>query len=268
MTATADPHIVARGAWGANPLNTPAGSIVIPTPDLWLHHTGSSGLHGASGMRSLQQSALAGGYVDLEYTIVVDTDGQLYMSRGIGKNTAATGGSTNGIANNARSHAICAMGNFENDAVTDRLLDSIASAVMWLHAHDAIARPVITGPHRDAPGNATACCGRNLIASIPEINARAAGGGGSSSGEDDDVPKDKDVVDRLVTAEGAWDLQYDGGVLTRRGPFYGSYFSLPSSVRNDPARRFRVIAAPADGSAKGYDLVSVKGETYAMRSKP
>jgi hypothetical protein len=81
------------------------------------------------------------------------------------------------------------------------------------------------------------------------------------------VPGDKEFVSRLVTAEGAWDLQYDGGVRTVRGPFYGSYFSLASSVRNDPARRFRVLAAPADGSARGYDLISTKGESYAMRTK-
>ena len=81
------------------------------------------------------------------------------------------------------------------------------------------------------------------------------------------MPADKDVVDRLVTAEGTWSLQYDGGVTTQRGPFYGSYFSLAASARNDPNRRFRVIAAPADGSGKGYDLVSTKGETYGMRTR-
>lgn len=260
--ATASPHIVARGAWGANPLSTPAATIATPTPELWLHHTASSGLHGASGMRSLQQGALAGGYVDLEYSIVVDNDGQLYMSRGIGRDPAATGG------RNSISHAICAMGNYENDAVSDRLLDGIVSAVLWLHAQGGTARPAVTGPHRDAPNNATACCGRNLIALIPEINKRAAGGSSSPpAGGGNDVPGDKEFVSRLVTPEGAWDLQYDGGVRTVRGPFYGSYFSLPSSVRNDPARRFRVLAAPADGSARGYDLISTKGESYAMRTK-
>jgi hypothetical protein len=169
---TASPPIVSRAAWGANPVNTPAATIATPTRDLWLHHTGSSGLHGAGGMRSLQANARSGGYVDLEYTVVVDTDGQIYMSRGIGRDTAATGG------NNSTSHAICAMGNFENDTPTNALLDSIASCVMWLFANRAIQQNVITGPHRDAPGNSTACCGRNLIAQIANINARVAGGAG------------------------------------------------------------------------------------------
>jgi hypothetical protein len=128
-------------------------------------------------MRSLQQNALAGGYVDLEYSYVVDTDGAIYESRGIGRNTAATGGSTNGVANNARSHAVCAMGNFETQQPTQQLITSLAEIVAWLFERGAIQRPAYTGPHRDAPGNATACCGVNLIAQIPTINARAAGGG-------------------------------------------------------------------------------------------
>lgn len=181
MTVTNSPTIISRQAWGANPLVTPAGAIATPTLDLWLHHTGGSG-SGAGYMRSLQQGALRGGYVDLEYTLVVDNrDGAIYMSRGPGRNTAATGGSTGGVANNARSHAICAMGNFENETPTPALLDGIASCVLWLAAQRAIATPVITGPHTDAPGNATACCGRNLIAQIGAINQRAAGGGGGTA---------------------------------------------------------------------------------------
>ena len=172
--ATANPNIVSRQAWGANPLNTPAGTISTPTPDLWLHHTGGAG-SGPGYMRSLQQGALRGGYVDLEYTVVVDTDGTIYMSRGPGRNTAATGGSTGGQANNSRSHAICAMGNFENQQPTSELLDAIASCVLWLSAQRAIGTARITGPHRDAPGNSTACCGRNLIARIADINAIVGG---------------------------------------------------------------------------------------------
>lgn len=265
MTVTASPSIVSRQAWGANPLSTPAAHIAIPTPELWLHHTGSSGLHGASGMCSLQQGALGGGYVDLEYSLVVDTDATIYMSRGIGRDPAATGG------RNSISHAICVMGNFENDVPNDRTLDAVASCVKWLYANGAIRTQAITGPHRDAPGNATACCGRNLIARIGDINTRAGGastgGGGGGGGSSTALPADKDVVDQLVTSEGTWQLQYDGGVKTVRGPFYGSYFSLPASVRNDPSRRFRALTAPSDGSARGYDLVSIKGETYGMRTR-
>jgi len=186
--ATASPRIVSRGDWGANPLNTPAGNIAIPTPNLWLHHTANHSLHGASGMRSLQSYARSNGYVDLEYSVCVDTDGQIYMSRGIGKDSAATGG------NNSTSHAVCAMGYFHppyNDPVTSALMDGIASAVLWLKAQGAIQQARITGPHRAAPGNSTACCGDGLVAKIPDIQRIIDGGGGPAP----QPPEEDDPMD-------------------------------------------------------------------------
>jgi hypothetical protein len=165
------PTIVTRAAWGANPLVTPASAIATPSPELWLHHTASTGLHGSSGMRQLQAGALAGGYVDLEYSYVVDNPTPtVFESRGPGRNTAAT------ADHNERSHALCVMGNFETDRPSSMLLDVLAELVAW--GNGAGYWPAaITGPHRDASGNATACCGRYLIEQIPEINRRA----GSSS---------------------------------------------------------------------------------------
>jgi len=258
--------IVSRAGWGANPLATPASSIATPSPDLWLHHTGGSG-HGAEYMRALQRGALAGGYVDLEYTFVVDNPTPtVFESRGPGRNTAATGGSTGGQSNNSRSHAICVMGNFENEQPSSALIDTLGDLVAqgaragWWPAQ-------ITGPHRDAPGNATACCGRNLIARIGDINARARGSsGGTAPGPapgGDDMPADKDFVDALATADGAWRLQYDGGVQTIRGRFFGSYFGLPANVRNDPNRRFLAITANVEGGP-GYTIHSTRGEPYTF----
>lgn len=211
-------------------------------------------------MRSLQAGAISGGYVDLEYSIVVDNDGQLYMSRGIGRDPAATGG------RNSISHAICAMGNYEHDAVSDRLLDGIASAALYLYANGGLQRAAITGPHRDAPENATACCGRNLIARIPDLNEMIGGGGSAGPPQTggDDVPGNKEFVAAFASSAGAWRLQYDGGVETIRGRFYGSYLGLAESVRNDPNRRFRAICAPVDGKPNGYTLVSTKGEPYTF----
>lgn len=165
------PNIVSRSAWGANPLHTPAGRIRTPTPELWLHHTAASGLHGSAGMRSLQAYAKSHGYVDLEYSWVIDNpNGIIYESRGAGRNTAATGG------HNEISHAICVMGNFEaGDVPSEACINSIAAMVHWIGA-SGYGPGQLTGPHRDASGNSTACCGRNLIARIGDINARARGG--------------------------------------------------------------------------------------------
>jgi hypothetical protein len=80
------------------------------------------------------------------------------------------------------------------------------------------------------------------------------------------MPADKDFVDAFSNSEGSWKLQYDGGVETVRGPFYGSYFTLDPSVRNDPTRRFLTICAALNG-LRGYSLVSVKaGEVYSFNT--
>lgn len=167
--------IVSRASWGAIPLVTPAGAIATPTPDLWLHHTASTGLHGAGGMRQLQAGAIAQGYVDLEYSYVVDDpSGTIYESRGAGRNTAAQN-APGGPDNNAHGSAICVMGNYELETPADATLDAIAALV----AHGYASRwwgSAITGPHRNAPGTSTACCGRYLIDEIPEINRRAGTG--------------------------------------------------------------------------------------------
>ncbi len=167
MTAH-DPGIVSRAAWGANPLNTPAGQIAVPSAELWLHHTAGEQF-GAAGMRMLQQFTTHrtdSHYVDLEYTFVLDhTSNQVFESRGVGRNTAAT------LGHNDVSHAICVMGNFQNDPVSDSLVDTIANLVAW--GFERGWWPLgLTGGHRDS-GFSTACPGDHLEARIGDINARA-----------------------------------------------------------------------------------------------
>jgi peptidoglycan hydrolase-like protein with peptidoglycan-binding domain len=164
------PAIVSRAAWGANPLQTPAGTIATPAPELWLHHTGSTGIHGAAGMRSLQSAAINEGYVDIEYSWIVDNpSGEIFEARGAGRDSAAT------KDHNQISHAICVMGNFELETPADAVLDAVAELTRWI-GDKHYGPDAITGPHQAV--YATACCGKNLIAQIGEINRRA---GGSSS---------------------------------------------------------------------------------------
>lgn len=169
MTA-ANPQIISRAAWGANPLVTPANKVLVPTQELWLHHTAGEQF-GAAGMRMLQQFTLHRSdahYVDLEYTFVVDHQScQVFESRGPGKDTAATGG------HNAVSHAICVMGNFQTDPVGSGLIHTLANLVAW--GYEQGWWPLgFTGGHRDASGNSTACPGEHLEAVIPVINQLAA----------------------------------------------------------------------------------------------
>src|SRR5215471_238826 len=172
---------------------------------------------------------------------------------------------------NGVSLDLCLSGNRMEYPVTSRDIEIIRGAVTDARNRGYVVGNPTVRAHRNSPGSGTVCPGDYAMAVWPQIVAACTAGTTPAptppTPGGDDLPGDKDTVDRLVTQEGTWDLQYDGGIKTIRGPFYGSYFSLPASARNDPGRRFRVLAAPADGSARGYDLVSVKGETYGMRTR-
>jgi len=286
--------IVSRVDWGANPVNCPAGLITEPAPELWLHHTGSPGLHGASGMRSIQAGAIAQGYVDIEYTYIADTDGKTYVARGPGRNSAATK-DHNGI-----SQAICAFGNFVTQQPTDALLDAIAQLVVKLHADGHIQTPRINGPHKDV--FPTACCGTNLIARIDDINDVA----GQAKPEPKPTPSGGGAVDICSTPgsgtgywivdsvgavfsfgdakyhggangkklnapivsmaarpqnDGYWLVASDGGVFAYgNAPYKGS---MGGKKLNKP-----VVAITAADDGKGYWLVAADGGVFAFGSAP
>lgn len=203
-------------------------------------------------MRSLQANALAGGYVDLEYSYVVDNpDGTVFESRGPGRNTAAQN-APGAPDNNARSSAICVMGNFEVDRPAETMLDAVAELVAWGHER-GYWPAAITGPHQDAPGTATACSGRYLIDAIPEINRRAAGGGGAA-----DRPTSVGGAMQLCrtsTGRGYWIVADDGGVFAfGDAPFYGSAGGIKLA-----APVVGMAAASDDG---GYALVADDGGVF------
>jgi hypothetical protein len=252
MTA---PAIVSRAAWGADPLATPAGWVSMPTPELWLHHTASTGLHGPGGMRSLQAGAIMGGYADLEYSYVVDNpDGTIYESRGPGRNTAATGG-----GHNETSHAICVMGNFDpatgGQHPDARTLDAIAQLVAWGHSNGWWPA-AITGPHSAASGNATACCGASLAAHIPDLNRRAAAGGGAGP----TPPQSKEAavnIARTPSGKGYWIAAGDGGVFAfGDAAFYGS---MGGEHLNSP-----IVGMAASSNGKGYALAAADGGVFCF----
>lgn len=161
-------------------LRSPTHRVLIatPTPRLWLHHTAGSQDEGGNGwydddVRSIQSfhmrpvSQGGRGWSDIAYSFLGDKNGGCWTGRGPG----VAGGHTQG--DNSRSHAICAIGNYELYEPKPAMLEGIA----WLTAHGWLAgwwKSLITGPHRDAPGAQTSCCGKHLIAKIPYLNARAA----------------------------------------------------------------------------------------------
>jgi hypothetical protein len=239
--------VIDRGGWGADPLHTPAAMIAMPTPELWLHHTGSTGLHGASGMRSLQRGAISSGYVDVEYTYVVDVDGSVFVARGPGHDTAST------KDHNSICHAICAMGNYELELPAARMLESIAWCVAELHQRGATRHPAITGPHRDASGNATACCGQHLIAKIPSINAMV----GNANPPKPQTGSGAMGITSHPSGRGYWIVDSRGAVFAYGDArYYGGANTIPELVGP-------IVDLVATPSGAGYWLLGEDGGVFA-----
>jgi len=92
----------------------------------------------------------------MSYSFVVHPDGTILEGQ-----NGHVGAHTRG--QNSTSQAVCCVGNFENDLPTPEMLLAIRSLVGRFG-------PVLGG-HRDAPGAATACPGRNLYAVIGSLTA-------------------------------------------------------------------------------------------------
>lgn len=185
-------RIVTRSVWGARaPRSTHV--IDLPTPRLWIHHTAGSE-RGAEGMRSIQRYHMdTKGWNDIAYSFVVDRDGTIYEGRGV----AIAGGHTEG--DNSRSHAICAMGNYDVDRPTDELLASIVALAR--HGKDEEWWVPTCRGHREAPGASTACPGQYLFAALPAI--RAAVNSSQPQEADDMTEAESKLLTRINVSLGA-----------------------------------------------------------------
>jgi hypothetical protein len=242
--------IVSRPQWGSTPVNCSSPWLSVPTRDCWLHHTVGD-FHGASGMRQLQQAAISEGYSDIEYSFITDDDGVSYEGRGVGRKSAAQN-APGGPDNNSVSHALCAFGNFETKHPGDDLINGLGELVAFLYADGWISAPKITGPHGQAPGCATACCGRNLSARIPDINEVAAG--------TKPPPKQKggamDIV-RTPSGKGYYIVAADGGVFCYGdAKFHGSMGGTPL---NAPVVDMAVMP-----NNSGYILAGADGGVFCF----
>lgn len=155
-------QIVTRSQWGAR---SPRSRFLIttPTPKLYLHHTVSAS-GGSARVRAIQNFHMdVRGWSDIAYSYLVNAEGTIFEGRGAG----VAGGHTAG--QNTVSHAICAMGNYDQTQPPQVMLDAIRRLVA--HGHGKGWWPArITGGHRDAPGANTSCPGSKLYALIPSIN--------------------------------------------------------------------------------------------------
>lgn len=245
-------NLVTRTGWGADSPYSPASMIQLPAKKLWLHHTVAD-VHGPGGMRQLEGDAKAEGYVDIEYNFCTDDDGTSYEGRGGGRKSAAQN-APGGHDNNSESQAICAFGNFEIEQPTQQLITGLADLVKYMFSQAWIDAPVIDGPHRDAPDCATACCGQNLIARIPEINEKASGAKPPAK----QTGGAMDIV-RTPSGKGYYIVSADGGVFCYGdAKFFGS---MGGQKLNSP-----VVDMAVHPKNSGYLLAAADGGVFCFGS--
>jgi hypothetical protein len=153
--------IVSRASWGARP---PKSRVTGDTVrETFLHHTAGSG-SGAAYMRSIQNHHMdAQGWADIAYNFVIDPKTlTVYEGRGWGVRPGSQ------KSYNTGTWSVCVMGNFQTQTPTQGLLETIAGLIRFGHELGRLPL-VLTGGHRDAPGQSTSCPGSRLHSRIPDI---------------------------------------------------------------------------------------------------
>jgi hypothetical protein len=144
---------VSRSEWGARPPKST--KPIASSQALFVHHSvTATGPDEAAIVRQVQAFHMdTRKWQDIAYSWLVGQSGRIYEGRGWG----VAGGHTEG--HNSTSHAVCFIGNSDNDVPTKAAFDAIASV------HDEHARrygtPVLRS-HRDV--NQTGCPGAHLAA--------------------------------------------------------------------------------------------------------
>jgi hypothetical protein len=148
--------MLSRKQWG---MPGPLGPKMASSNGLWLHHSVTKAT--ADPVRDARQIANIGiqRFGRMSYSFVVHPDGTILEGQ-----NGHVGAHTRG--QNSTTQAICCVGNFETDPVTAEMVASIRLLVRDFGP--------LLGGHRDAPGAATACPGRNLQGRLPELRVAAA----------------------------------------------------------------------------------------------
>lgn len=241
--------IVTRAEWGAQRA-TSRTVIDTPTRRLWLHH--SAGALDANGngvwwddVRGIQNFHMrpvsdgGKGWSDIAYSFLVG-GGQIFEGRGVG----IAGGHTKG--DNTGSHAICLIGDYSWMTPKQEDLQAIA----WLMGHGKAQGwwGDLTGPHRDAPGASTACCGVNLIACIPDLHHIA-----SAPTPDPIQEDDEDMAKQIVWYEPGHAYVVRDGFDAKHLPSYPAVEFLRSLIKA--------------GGGKGW-VAEAAADQYGGQSNP
>lgn len=170
----ADFRIIPRAEWGAQH-ERGAGSAPLPAREVWAHHSVTVApdllppfTDDYAAVRTLERIGEQRFKRGISYTFVITPAGLIFEGHGVERLGSHTGG------RNSIARAICFIGNYENQDLTDAQREAAA----WLLAHGKRSgwwtQAAFNGGHRQAPGASTACPGRHVMDDLGHINARAA----------------------------------------------------------------------------------------------
>lgn len=131
-----------------------------------LHHSVTSSTPFETVLRSIERYHISGEFYDIAYNYLLN-DSQAAEGRG----GFVQGGAT-GAGMDASSLSVCVLGNFETTEVSDLQIDTLAGLLVELISVGVLSPRFRLAPHSDY--KATACCGKNLTAAIPEVMRRVA----------------------------------------------------------------------------------------------
>lgn len=146
----------------------PAKKPLVPigqVDTIFVHHSVTRATSNPKAdARDIQAIHFGRGYSDIAYTLLAHPSGVELEARVLG-NQATVGAHTKD--HNSTAIAICAIGNYENEPVSQMLIDSINRCVQYAKDKGWVtANPKIRS-HSEV--FSTACCGRNLKAKLNQI---------------------------------------------------------------------------------------------------
>ncbi len=146
--------VLGRGSWG---MPGPLGLPMKSSRGFWLHHSVTRATADPVKDAKVVAQIGVGRFGRLSYSWLVHPDGTILQGQ-----DGHVGAHTRG--QNSTSEAICCIGNYETAQPTEAMSASVVLIV-------AVRGSVLLGGHRDAPGAATACPGRNLQSAVPGLQA-------------------------------------------------------------------------------------------------
>ncbi len=164
--------VVSRHEWGARQPDLICNNVVAPYR-MSIHHTAGpndDGGDAAARVRQIQAFHMDGrGWCDIGYHFVVSQGGQIFQGR---LDETRPGAHVGG--ENSGNVGISLIGNFEEQIVGEPQMAAASRIVAWVSAtYDIPLDEAHLKGHRQWPGQATSCPGRDLLNRLGELRMRA-----------------------------------------------------------------------------------------------